>query len=46
MSFEDFRENDGKLIERNGFDFLGEFILRRRKVIVFKGRRNVICEGI
>lgn len=45
MSSEDSRENDGKLIERNGFDSLGEFISRRRKVTAPKGRRNVICEG-
>lgn len=37
-------ENDGKLIERNGFDSLGEFI-SRRKVMTPKGRRNVICKG-
>lgn len=39
------RENDGKLIERNGFDSLGEFISRRREVTAPKGRRNVICEA-
>lgn len=39
------RENDGKLIERNGFDSLGEFISRRRKMTAPKGRRNVIREG-
>lgn len=39
------REKDGKLIERNGFDSLGEFISRRREVTAPKGRRNVICEG-
>lgn len=45
VSTEGSRENNGKLIERNGFDSLGEFISRRRKVAAPKGGRNVICEG-
>jgi hypothetical protein len=32
------RENDEKLIERNDFDSLDEFISRRRKVTAPKGR--------
>lgn len=44
VSSEGSRENDGKLIERNGFDSLGEFISKRRKVTAPKRRRNVICE--
>lgn len=45
VSSEGSRENDEKLIERNGFDSLGEFISRRRKVTAPKGRRDVISEG-
>ena len=37
-SFEGSRENDGKMVARNGCDSLGEFISRRRKVIAPKGR--------
>jgi hypothetical protein len=45
VSSEDSREKDEKLIETNGFDSLGEFISRRRKVTAPEGRLNTICEG-
>ena len=45
VSSEDSREKDEKLIETNGFDSLGEFISRRRKVTAPERRLNTICEG-